>query len=78
MSAQSSVIELLRAYTAPRGLLVALLFVLAALVRVPSVLLAVAVHLLERSSARLVACCESIPAQPAHSRRDQHRGGAQR
>lgn len=73
--ADVSVIDLLRSYTGPRGLAVALLFVLAALVRLPAVVLAVAVHLLERTSARLLATCNSIPPQPDGAVR--RRGGDQ-
>lgn len=71
-----SVIDLLRAYSGPRGLAVALLFVLAALIRLPAVILAVSVHLLERCSARLLATCNAIPPQPPRAVR--RRGGDQR
>lgn len=74
MSPDLSVIDLLRAYSGPRGLAVALLFVLAALIRLPAVVLAVAVHVLERCSARLLAACNSIPPQPD---RPVRRGGDQ-
>lgn len=69
-----SVIDLLRSYTGPRGLTVALLFITAALVRLPAVVLAVAVHLLERTSARLLTTCNTIPPQPDRAVR---RGGDQ-
>ncbi len=75
MSPDLSVIDLLRAYSGPRGLAVALLFVLAALVRLPAVVLAVAVHVLERCSARLLAACNAIPPQPPD--RPVRRGGDQ-
>lgn len=65
---QTSVLDILRGYTAPRGALVAVLFVLSALLRVPTVLVIVAVHLLERSSERLLMWANRIPPQPARTR----------
>lgn len=59
-----SVIDILRQYTAPRGIAVATLFVLAALVRIPTVLLAVVVHALERCATRLLNIAHAIPPQP--------------
>jgi len=64
-----SVIDILRQYTAPRGLAVAVLFVLAALVRIPTVLLAVVVHALERCAQRLLNIAHTVPPQPRHRRR---------
>ncbi|CAM00462.1 hypothetical protein A8924_1528 [Saccharopolyspora erythraea NRRL 2338] len=61
---QGGVIDLLREYTFPRGALVALLFSVAVLLRLPAVGLAVAVHLLERTTDRLMAVINRIPAQP--------------
>jgi len=59
-----TVIDILRQYTAPRGLAVAGLFVLAALARIPTVLLAVVVHALERCAQRLLNIAHAIPPQP--------------
>lgn len=57
-------LDILRAYTGPRGLAVALLFVLAALIRIPTVLLTVVVHVLERTASRLLSWANEIPPQP--------------
>ena len=59
-----SILDVLRQYTALRGLAVALLFVLSALVKIPAVLAVVAVHLLERTAARLLSWANQIPPQP--------------
>lgn len=64
-----NVIDILRQYTAPRGLAVASLFVLAALVRIPTVLLAVVVHALERCAQRLLDIAHAVPPQPRKTAR---------
>ena len=52
----------------------ALLFIGAALVRIPTVLIAVVLHLCERGSDQLIAWAESIPPQPSR-RRTRRRSG---
>lgn len=56
--------DYLRGYTAPRAVLVGALFVLAVACRMPAVLLAVAVHVLDRCAERLLAAVSQIPPAP--------------
>lgn len=71
MNVSGGVIDLLRDYTFPRGFVVALLFSVAVLLRLPAVGLAVAVHLLERTTDRLMAVITRISPQPARYRRKE-------
>lgn len=66
--AGGQVLDILRAYTGPRGALVAAVFVVAALIRIPTVLLTVVVFLLERAATRLLAWANEIPPQPVPRR----------
>ncbi|MDR7301829.1 hypothetical protein [Haloactinomyces albus] len=56
--------DYLRGYTAPRALLVGLLFLLAVACRVPAVALAVACHVLDRCADRLLTVTTRIPTAP--------------
>lgn len=74
MTGGGTIIDILRRYTGPRALALALLFIGAALVRIPTVLIAVVLHLCERGSDQLIAWAESIPPQPSR-RRTRRRSG---
>ncbi|GAA4613037.1 hypothetical protein [Saccharopolyspora hordei] len=56
--------DYVRDYTAPRALLVGAMFVLAVALRMPAVLLAIAVHVLDRCSDRLMTWIDRIPPAP--------------
>ncbi len=57
--------DYLRGYTAPRALLVGTLFITAVLCRIPAVVLAVGVHVLDRCADRLMAWISQLPPAPA-------------
>ncbi len=57
--------DYLRGYTAPRALLAGLLFITAVLLRVPAVVLAIGVHVLDRSADRLMGWISALPPTPA-------------
>ncbi|MER5389900.1 hypothetical protein [Saccharopolyspora sp. NPDC002686] len=56
--------DYLRDYTAPRAVLVGVMFVAAVLLRMPAVLLAIAVHILDRCAERLMTWIAQIPPVP--------------
>lgn len=56
--------DYLRGYTAPRALLVGALFVLAVTCRVPAVVVAVAVQVLDRCADRLMSVADRVPPAP--------------
>ncbi|PRW62130.1 hypothetical protein [Actinopolyspora mortivallis] len=68
--------DYLRGYTAPRALLVGTLFLLAVACRLPAVVLAIAVHVLDRLSDQLLTATAAIPAVPTRvmprSARSEH------
>ncbi|KAA5829559.1 hypothetical protein F1721_24905 [Saccharopolyspora hirsuta] len=57
--------DYVRDYTAPRAVLVGAMFVVAVVLRMPAVVLAIAVHALDRGSDRLMAWIDRIPPVPA-------------
>lgn len=59
--------DYLRGYTAPRALLVGVLFALAVAFRIPAVVIAVAVHVLDRCADRLLAWISTLPRTPART-----------
>lgn len=56
--------DYLRGYTAPRALLIGVLFLAAVLFRVPAVALAMGVHVLDRVADRLLSWIAVIPPAP--------------
>ena len=56
--------DYLRRYTAPRALLAGLLFITAVLLRIPAMVLAIGVHVLDRSADRLMGWISAFPPAP--------------
>ncbi len=56
--------DYLRGYTAPRALLAGLLFIAAVVCRIPAVVLAIGVQVLDRCADRLLCWVQSIPPAP--------------
>jgi hypothetical protein len=56
--------DYLRSYTAPRALLIGVLFMVATSFRVPAVALALAVHVLDRCADRLLGWIAQVPPAP--------------
>lgn len=56
--------DYLRGYTAPRAVVVGVLFVLAVFCRVPAVVLAIAVHVCDRTAEGLLGVIARIPPAP--------------
>lgn len=63
----NSTLDWLRPYTAPRGLLVSLLFVIGVAFRITALLPALAVHLCDRAADRLVRWADAVPPVPVRT-----------
>ncbi|GAA2778238.1 hypothetical protein [Saccharopolyspora taberi] len=59
--------DYLRDYTAPRAVLVGVLFLTAVLFRMPAVVLAMVVHVLDRGADRLLAVAGQVPPAPVRT-----------
>jgi hypothetical protein len=65
--------DYLRGYTAPRAFLVGVLFALAVAFRIPAVVIAVAVHVLDRCADRLLEWISTLPRTPVRAAKARRR-----
>ncbi|GAA4890943.1 hypothetical protein [Saccharopolyspora cebuensis] len=63
----NSTLDYLRGFTAPRAVLVGALFTVAVLARIPAVVLALGVHVLDRAAERLLGWIACIPPVPVRT-----------